>query len=51
MLNETEKNFTLSDDMMFATVLAANPELAKKMIELVLEIPIDHVVCVTHSRF
>jgi len=46
----TEKYFTLSNDMMFSTVLAANPELAKKMIELILDIPIDHVVCVNAQQ-
>ena len=47
---QSDNIFTISDDVMFSTVLAAKPDLAKGILEIVLDISIDHVVCVNAQK-
>ena len=42
--------YPISNDRMFAAVLAGNPDLAQKMIETILGIQVDHVVCVNAQQ-
>ena len=44
------KYYPISNDKMFAAVLASNPDLAQQMIETILDIRIDHVVCVNAQQ-
>ena len=44
------KYYPISNDKMFAAVLASNPDLARQMIETILDIRIDHVVCVNAQQ-
>ena len=51
MITETVKTYyPISNDRMFAAVLASDPDLARKMIETILDIQIDHVVCVNAQQ-